>query len=428
MIVLLHQFGADPLILNDQNQSSLHIACAANRLSIVQTLFTLTQSYLLEIQDNQGQTALSVTTHAEIIDELLKFDADISSLDHNHMNVLMIAVSKSQRTIIEHLLNAMGNKHTNMCKQVDKRHHRSTFLIAAQTGSVDICSLLLTNSNIHWNTTDRQRMNAFHLAARYNHYELIEFLCQYIQNSDRLLPMKSREHSIELNRTDSQVTSAQQGSLIVRSYLNAQNDDGKTPLHLAAERGHTFSIQTLLKCGVDVLLTNHLGQLALHVTIQNGHTQCAELLIKACRRHMADFNVALSRRQSPLITACQKGYVDIVRMLLAQDIGVKSSMDSTNTDRTNDPANPLEIAIKYRQAETLHVLLEHSNAENWLMSMRQTPTNIHQTPLRDMIRYMPECAKHAFDRLISKSNETDPNHNVVERITYRYKLIDDYIT
>jgi hypothetical protein len=43
-----------------------------------------------------------------------------------------------------------------------------------------------------------------------------------------------------------------------------------------------------------------------------------------------------------------------------------------------------------------------------------------------MIRYIPECAKHAFDKFIIKTNEIDSFGNPFERITYNYKYIDDY--
>ena len=174
MINLLYHHGADPLILNSHEQSPLHIACASNRISIVKELFSLTQTSLLEIKDNNGQTALSLTTHSDIIDELITSGADISNLDNNHMNVLMIAVSKNQLSIVEHLLFAINNQLIIIFNQVTKRNNRSIFLLAVQTGSISMCSLLLTYPYIRWDTIDKQRMNAFHIAAKNDHYELIE--------------------------------------------------------------------------------------------------------------------------------------------------------------------------------------------------------------------------------------------------------------
>ncbi|CAM2703307.1 unnamed protein product [Rotaria socialis] len=427
MINLLHQFGADPLILNSHHQSSLHIASAANRLPIVQKLLSLSQSSLLEIKDRHGQTALSVTTQLDIVNELIASGADISSIDNNHMNVLMIAVSKGQKMIVEHLLLGISDQLLKVFDQVTKKDNRTIFLVAAQTGSIDMCSSLLTHPNVRWDTIDKQRMNAFHIAARNNHSKLIEFLCEKMTQSDKFISMSSRNYSIV--RANSELVNISQTSSTLYLYIDAQNEDGKTPLHLAAEQGHTACVEILLKYGVDVLLPNYLGQLALHVAIQNGHSECVDLLIKASARNMVDFESALSRRQSPLITACRNGFVDIVRLLLSQNIGLdheNNNNDKEQKEEEEEEENPLEIAIKYRQIETIHVLLEHPNIENWLTPVRKTKQYYHQTPLRDMIRYIPQCAKHAFDKLILTTNEIDLNENTFERITYKYEYIDDY--
>ena len=341
MLQLLYRHGADPLILNSNEQSSLHIASASNRLSIVQELYNLTQSSLLEIKDDHGQTALSVTTHLDIVEQLLAFGADISSLDNNNMNATMIAVLNGEITIVNHLLSTINDQLLTILDQVEARNDYSIFLIAVQTGSVDMCSLLLTHPYIRWDTVDRQSMNAFHLAARYNHYELIEFLCNHIQKLDKPSPTKSRSGSLATT-IDSYTINIPQTTSILHLYIDAQNEDGKTPLHLASEHGHTSSIQILLKYEADVLLANYLGQLPLHAAIQNGHSECVNLLVEACTKYMAEFQSVLSRRQSPLITACQNGFADIVQVLVSQNIGLNYGTDSGR----NKEDNPLEVALK----------------------------------------------------------------------------------
>ncbi len=420
MLNLLYYHGADPFILNSNEQSSLHIASASNRLSIVQQLYKLTQTSLLDIKDNHGQTALSITTHSDIIDELIAYGADISSLDNNHMNTIMIAVLTGQIAIVNRLLSAINNQLLPIFDQVEKRNERSIFLIAVQTGSIDMCSLLLTHSYIRWDTIDKQCMNAFHIAAQNNHYELIQFLCNYIQKSNQFIPMISCSYSIATTM-DSHTDNNQQSS-ILRLYIDAKNEDGKTPLYLASEQGHKSCIQILLNYDADVFLANDLGQLPFHAAIQNGHSQCVELLIKISKKDMNEFQSILSRRQSPLITACQNGFVDIVKILISENIGINDEIDLDY----NQEENPLEIAIKYRQIEIIHVLLEHPYTEHWLMSIRNSNKYDHQTPLRDMIRYIPDCTEHAFNRLILKTNEIDSFGDRCERTVYKYKYIDDY--
>ncbi|CAF3672911.1 unnamed protein product [Rotaria sordida] len=421
MIHLLYDNGTDPSILNSNKQSPLHIACGLNRLSIVQEFYNLTQSSLLEIKDKHGRTVLSVTTHLDIIDQLITFGADISSLDNNDMNAIMVAVSTGQITIVNRLLSTINHQLLPILDQIESKNQRSIFLIAVQTGSIDMCSLILTHPYIRWDTIDKHRMNAFHIAARNNHYELITLLCNHIQQSTKLQSMRSHSNSIT-TIIDSDRSNVEQTSSILRLYIDAQNEDGKTPLHLASEQGHTSCIEILLKYNANVLLENYLNQLPLHVAIQNGHSQCVDLLLKACTKYMTEFQSILSRRQLPIMIACQYGFVDIVKLLISQNIGINYEINFNY----NKEKNPLEIAIKYRQVETVHILLEHPQCEQWLMSIRNSNKNIHQTPLRDLIRYMPECAQHAFDKLISKTNEFDFAGNIFQRTTYTYKYIDDY--
>ena len=159
----------------------------------------------------------------------------------------------------------------------------------------------------------------------------------------------------------------------------------------------------------------------MHTAIQYGHSQCVEILLESLKRNMTDFQSVLSKRQSPLISACQNGFSGIVRILLSQGIGID--------DRSNEQdKNPLEIAIQYRQTHVINELLEHSNLDNWLKSIRNTKGHFRQTPLREMIQYTPDCAKHAFDKFIIKTKEIDKDENIFERTTYNYKYIDDYFT
>ena len=425
MIKLLFHYNVDPSILNDQNQSALHVACAANRLATVRMLFAYTNSSLLEIGDHRGQTALSLTSNSDIVDELIDAGADLASTDLNSMNALMIAVSKSQYVVVEHLLAAIHDGDSALLAQVDKRNQRSAFLLAVQKGSLEICSALLKHPSTRWDIVDKQGMNAYHLAARYNHYEILQLLCEHIRPVDRLMSIKSRSFSTATSVIGSDQLSGNQSLSTLNSCINGQDEDGRTPLHIAAEFGQTLSLEALLKNGADPLSTNYIGQLPLHVAVQSGHVQCVDLLLKASKRNKDDFQAALSRRQSPLNTACQNGFTNIVQLLLAHQDDLEHAVDF-ETKVSQNEANPLEIAIKYQQTETVHALLDHPNSEDWLMAVRKTPTDIHQTPLREMIRHMPTCAKHVFDRLISKTDEIDARGVAVERTIYKYNLIDDY--
>ncbi len=89
-----------------------------------------------------------------------------------------------------------------------------------------------------------------------------------------------------------------------------------------------------------------------------------------------------------MITSSGNGLVDIVKLLIYEKIRVNYGRNFYD----NKEENSLEIAIKYRQIERIHVLLEHPHNEYWIMSIRNSNKNEHQISLRDIVRYMPDCA------------------------------------
>ena len=46
--------------------------------------------------------------------------------------------------------------------------------------------------------------------------------------------------------------------------VNARTNDGVTPLMIAAEKGHTYAVASLVKCGANVDLQDKYGNTALH--------------------------------------------------------------------------------------------------------------------------------------------------------------------
>lgn len=401
MLALLISYGADPSIVNFNGQTSLHIACASNRLSIVRNLYQLTGISLLEIRDYLGQTAVFLPTRSDIIEELINYGADISVVDDQQMNPIMTAIVTGQTDIVRCYLSAIDHRSGSILNQVEKRNHRSLFLLAVQTGSIPICSFLLTHPSIRWDTLDKSRFNAFHIAAQNNHYSLISFLCNRIRKPEKFLSTISRNDSIDFDIIPTMASS-------LRIYLDAQDEDGQTPLHLACEHGHQACIKILVQYGADSFLANSLGQFPFHTAVQHGHSECVALLIEISKRNTEEFPSILSRKQSPLLIACRHGFADIVRILLAENIG------------TTADGNPLEIAIQYRRMEIIDLLLEHPQMEHWLLSI----DNNHQTPLKDLIRYLPSCAQHAMDRLILKTTEYDVFGEKFHRHIYRYKYLD----
>ena len=91
--------------------------------------------------------------------------------------------------------------------------------------------------------------------------------------------------------------------------VNAKDKDERTPLHLAAQYGHTEIVELLLKKeSIDVNAKNKYGQTPLHHAAWEDHTAIVELLLK---KKSIDVNAKDEYDQTPLHSAALNGRTEI---------------------------------------------------------------------------------------------------------------------
>ena len=65
------------------------------------------------------------------------------------------------------------------------------------------------------------------------------------------------------------------------SQLNKRDENGRSALHSACQKGHIDCVKELLKAGAELNITDIEGNTALMHTVFGGHVDCANELIKA---------------------------------------------------------------------------------------------------------------------------------------------------
>ncbi len=128
--------------------------------------------------------------------------------------------------------------------------------------------------------------------------------------------------------------------------VDARDGQGITPLHNAAWQGQVQMVRLLVEAGAQVELVDAKGATPLHLAARHGQAEAAEALLKAGSACQPRTNTG----QTPLHFAARHGEVAVARLLLA------AGADWVTADANR--ATAVHAAASAGQAATLRVLLE----------------------------------------------------------------------
>jgi len=110
-----------------------------------------------------------------------------------------------------------------------------------------------------------------------------------------------------------------------RASINAKDNEGRTALMFAAERGHVETIKMLLEAGAAINAKDNMGQTALMYAHGHRYSGISTLAAGKCLIAAgANVNDVNTQRQTPLMLAVQRHYVEEVKMLL--EAGARASV------------------------------------------------------------------------------------------------------
>eukprot|EP00438_Fugacium_kawagutii_P018955 Skav220471 [mRNA] locus=scaffold96:135473:136303:+ [translate_table: standard] len=143
-----------------------------------------------------------------------------------------------------------------------------------------------------------------------------------------------------------------------------KDEDGRTPMHYAAEYGHLNLVQLLLEADSDKDASDNLRVTPLLFASYNGHIEVVRLLIAAG----ANTNQATTPDgTTPLYLASAKGHLEVVRLLIAA---------GANPDQAaTDSETPLYVASAEGHLEVVRLLIAAG------ANTDQAPTTHGATPL-----------------------------------------------
>nr|XP_020655661.1 LOW QUALITY PROTEIN: espin [Pogona vitticeps] len=163
--------------------------------------------------------------------------------------------------------------------------------------------------------TDHSGATVLHLAARFGHHEVIDWLLRF-GGSDPL----------------------------------AATDTGALPVHYAAAKGDFPSLRLLIgHCPSSVTAQTKNGATPLYLACQEGHLEIIQYLVKDCG---ADPHVRANDGMTPLHAAAQMGHNTVIVWLM-------SFTDISLSEQDDDGATAMHFAASRGHAKVLSWLLLH---------------------------------------------------------------------
>ncbi|KAL3064591.1 hypothetical protein OYC64_000775 [Pagothenia borchgrevinki] len=170
---------------------------------------------------------------------------------------------------------------------------------AALNGHSEVVEALLRNEALT-NIADNKGCYPLHLAAWKGDEHIVKLLIHQGPSHPKLNEQSSVDHK-EFKRCGP-----------FDPYINAKNNDNETPLHCAAQYGHTRVVQMLLEELTDPTMRNNKFETPLDLAALYGRLEVVKLLLTA-HPNLLSCN---TKKHTPLHLASRNGHLSVVEVLL----------------------------------------------------------------------------------------------------------------
>ena len=128
--------------------------------------------------------------------------------------------------------------------------------------------------------------------------------------------------------------------------IDHTNEEGKTALMLACERGHEDIVHSLLSAGANVNIQDNKGWTALMIAIEHNHTSIIHMLLQAnANPHLKKLNGS-----NALMMTSGNGNYEVVELLISKGVDYKYQRE--------DGANAFMLACQNGHTQIVELLLK----------------------------------------------------------------------
>ncbi|XP_072462476.1 ankyrin repeat and death domain-containing protein 1B isoform X2 [Notamacropus eugenii] len=291
----------------------------------------------------------------DIMEKLVEEKVNINAMNSMKRTALHFAVGGNHLSAVNFLLD-----HKARVDIADK-HGLTVLHLAAWSGGLEIM-LMLVKAGADQKAKTQDGMTILHFAAQNNNMRIVEYLIQDL-------------HLEDLNQQDEKgrkpfLLAAEKGhvemieKLIMLNLFTSEKDkEGNTALHLAAKHGHISVVEVLITQWQEINEPNEDGETPFFLAVAGGHKECSKLLLDAG----SDVNIPNNNNITALQIATQNGHVPLVTFLLSGDVVL---------DQKAEQDSPLHLAVANNHITAVNSLLGAKHNVDALNQKQQTPLHL----------------------------------------------------
>ncbi|XP_023419467.2 ankyrin repeat domain-containing protein 27 isoform X1 [Cavia porcellus] len=393
-LLLLH-YKASAEVQDNNGNTPLHLACTYGHEDCVKALvYYDVQSCRLDIGNDKGDTPLHIAArwgYQGIIETLLQNGAPTEIQNRLKETALKCALNPKILSIMEaHRLSSERRLKSSEVPALSPQHSVNSISQGSSTSSF---SSMSSSSKQEEPKKDYREVEKLLRAVADGDLEMVRYLLEWteedLDEAEDAVSAVDLEFCHPLCQCPKCAPAQKKLAKIPASGLgvNVTNQDGSSPLHVAALHGRADLIPLLLKHGANPSARNTNQAVPLHLACQKGHFQVVKYLL--------DSNTKPNKKDisgnTPLIYACSAGHHEVAALLLQHGASINASNNKGNT--------ALHEAVIGKHVFVVELLLLHGASVHVLNKRQCTAIDCAEqnSKILELLEVVPSCVASLDD-------------------------------